>query len=116
MTREWRVSGFEDYSIQIIPTVMSSISDHILYEAAMLMSKDELKITLGMLALKEKFKYRIRMSSKIHFEASCKDISYKFQQHAIGMQKGFYWIIAKFLKDHSCELEFVSFKLIIVLK
>ena len=64
MTREWRVSGFEDYSIQIILIMMLSTNDHVLYKGAMFMSKDELKITLGMLALKEKFEYRIKRSNK----------------------------------------------------
>ena len=50
------------------------------------MSKDKLKITLGRLALKDKFKYRIRRSSKTCFEASCKDIGWKFQLRAFGMK------------------------------
>ena len=57
------------------------------------------------LALKEKFEYQIKRSSKTHSEASCKDICYKFQLHAVEMQWGSYWIIAKFILDHSCELE-----------
>ena len=55
-----------------------SINYHVLYKGAIFMSKDKLKITLGRLALKDKFKYRIRRSSKTLFEALCKDKSCKF--------------------------------------
>ena len=41
--REWLVHGSEDYSIQTIPKMMSSTSDHILYKCAMFISKDEVK-------------------------------------------------------------------------
>ena len=87
---------------------MSSTSDHVLYKGAMFMSKDELKTTLNMLTLKEKFEFRIKRSSKNRFEKSCKDMGCKFQLHSIGMQEGSYWTIAKFDKDHSCQLELFS--------
>ena len=68
--REWEDPGSEDYSIQIIPIMMSSTDDHELYKCAMFMSKKELKMTLGTLVLKKKFEYQIRRSSKTHFKAS----------------------------------------------
>ena len=57
MRREWMVHDSEDYSIQTIPTKMSSTSYHVLCKGVMFMTKDELKTTLGMLTLKEKFEY-----------------------------------------------------------
>ena len=72
------VPDFEDYLIEIILTMMSSTSDHVLYKSSMFMSKKELKTTLGMLALKEKFEYRIKRSSMTCFKASHKDIGFKF--------------------------------------
>ena len=65
--------------------MMSSTSDHVLYKGVIFMSTDEIKMTLGMLAFKEKFEYRIRRTRKTYFEASCKDIGCKFQLHGIGM-------------------------------
>ena len=76
--KEWRVPDSEKYLIQTIHIMMSSTSDRVLYRGAMLMSNDELKMILGMLVLKEKIKYRIKMSSKTRFEALCKDIGCKF--------------------------------------
>ena len=58
-----------------------------------------------MLVLKEKFEYRIKRSNKTYFEASCKDIYYKFQLREIRMQEGSYWAVAKFIKDYSCQQE-----------
>ena len=57
MRREWMVHDSEDYSIQTIPTMMSSTSNHVLYKGKMFMSKEEVKTTLCMLTLKEKFEY-----------------------------------------------------------
>ena len=65
MKIEWKVDGSKDYSIQIISIMMSSTSNHVAYKSAIFMSKKELKTTLGMLALKEKFEYQIKRSSKI---------------------------------------------------
>ena len=56
-------------------------------------------MSLCMLALKDKFEYRIKRSSKTRFEVSCKDIGWKFQLCAIGMQEGFYWTVGKFVND-----------------
>ena len=50
--REWGALGFEDYSIQTIPKMMSSTSDHVRYKGTMSMCKDELEMTLGMSASK----------------------------------------------------------------
>ena len=84
---------------------MSSTLDHILYKGTMFMSNEELKMTLGMLALKEKFEYRIKKSSKTYVKALCKDIGCKFQLRVIGKQGGSYWTFAKFVKDHSYQSE-----------
>ena len=82
-----------------------SIDQHVLYKGTMFMSKNKLKTILSRLALKDKFEYQIKRSSKTRFEASCKDIAYKFQLHVVAMQGGIYWTIAKFVKEPSCELE-----------
>ena len=68
--------------------MISSTSEHTLYIDAMFMSKEELKTSLRVLALNEKFEYKIRRLSKTRFYASCKHIGCKFLLHAIGMQRG----------------------------
>ena len=85
MKIEWKVAGSKDYSIQIISIMMSSTSNHVAYKSAIVMSKKELKTILGMLALKEKFEYKIRNSSKTLFKVLCKYIGCKLQLHAFGM-------------------------------
>ena len=99
--REWTVLENKDYFIQTIPLMIPSTDENVLYKGIMFMSKDELKITLGRLTLTYKFKYRIKRSNKTHFEASCKDIGCKFQLHAIEMQKGSYWTIARNITSQS---------------
>ena len=74
--------------------MIPSIDEHVLYKGAMFISKNELKTTLGRIALKDKFEYRIRRSSKTHFKASCKDIGLMCGCDA----KGSYWIVVKFVK------------------
>ena len=74
----------------------------------MFKNKDELKIAFGKYALKQKFEYRITRSFETRFLASCKDKSYTFKLRAGSIQKGSYWMIAKFVKDHSCQLELFS--------
>ena len=54
--------------------MIESTSKHALYKGAMFLSKEELKMSLGMLALNEKFEYKIKRSSKTYFYASCKHI------------------------------------------
>ena len=88
------ILGSMDVSFQIIPTVMSSTSKHALYKGAMFMSKDELKMSLRVLALKEKFEYKIRKSSKTRFYASCKHIGCIFLLRAVGMQRGHVGLLA----------------------
>ena len=85
--------------------MIPSRDEHVLYKGEMFISKDKLKTTLGKLALKDKFEYRIRRYSKTHFEASCRDIACKFELHAIAMQGGIYCIVAKFVKDHTCDIK-----------
>ena len=87
MKKKWKVFSYVDYSIESIPTMMSSTSDNVLYKYAMFMNNEELKMTLGMLALKEKFEFRIRRSNKTRFKTSYKDIGCKFQLCVIKMQK-----------------------------
>ena len=56
--REWVILGSIDVLFQTIPIMMSSTSEHALYKGAMFMSKEELKMSLGLLALKEKLEYK----------------------------------------------------------
>ena len=72
------------------------------------MSKEELKISLGMLALNEKFEYKIKRSSKTRFYASCKHIGCTFVLQAIGIQSGSCWTVVKFVNDHSCQVDMLS--------
>ena len=88
LRREWVIPGFVNYSFQTIPTMISSLSDYALYKGAMFMSKNELKMSLGLLTLKKKFEYRVRRSSKTHFDALYKQIRCKFQLRAVEMPMG----------------------------
>ena len=90
MRREWTVLGFRDHSFQTIPLVIPSIYEHVLYKGVMFINKDDLKIALGKLVLKDKFEFRIKRSSKTHFEASCKYMACKFQLHTVAMEEGIY--------------------------
>ena len=65
-------------------------------------------MSLEMLALNEKFEYKIKRSSKTRFYASCKHIDCTFLLRAIGIQGGSCWIVAKFVKDHSCQVVMLS--------
>ncbi|KAK3222149.1 hypothetical protein Dsin_009174, partial [Dipteronia sinensis] len=53
----------------------------------------------------EQFEVRIRRSSKTRYEAGCKDSECEFQLHAFKMQKGEYWVVRMFLKDHTCNID-----------
>ena len=68
--------------------MIESTSEYALYKGAMFMSKEELKMSLEMLALNEKFEYKIKRSSKTRFYASCKYIGCIFLLRAIGIQGG----------------------------
>ena len=83
--REWIIPGSVDISFQTIPIMISSISEHALYKCSMFMSKDELKMSLEVLALKEKFEYKIKRSIKTRFYVSYKYIGCAFLLRAIGM-------------------------------
>ncbi|KAK3229653.1 hypothetical protein Dsin_001534 [Dipteronia sinensis] len=48
---------------------------------------------------------RIRRSSKTRYEAGCKDDECEFQLRAFKMQKGEYWVVRMFLKDHTCNID-----------
>ena len=80
------VLGNQDYSIQTIPTMIPSTNEHEIYESAIFMSKGELKCTLGKLALKVKFEYRILRSCKTRFKASCVNIGCKYELPSIAMK------------------------------
>ena len=67
-----------DVSFETIPTMIKPTSKHALYKCAIFISKEELKMSLGMLALNEKFEYKIKRSSKTRFYASCKHIGCTF--------------------------------------
>ena len=71
----------------------------------MFISKDELKYALGKLALKVKFEYRIKRSSKTRFRSSCVDIACKFKLRASGMKGGNYWRVQKFVRDHTFDMK-----------
>ena len=86
--REWVIPGSADVSFETVPTMIESTSKHPLYKGAMFMSKEELKMSLGMLALNEKFEYKIKRSSKTRFYASCNHIGCTFLLRAIGIQEG----------------------------
>ena len=58
--------------------------------------------------MKSKFEYRITRSSKTRFLASCKDKTFTFKLHASLVQEDSYWMVAKFVRDHSCQLELFS--------
>ncbi|KAK3222173.1 hypothetical protein Dsin_009198 [Dipteronia sinensis] len=58
-----------------------------------------------MYALNEQFEVRIIRSSKTHYEAGCKDGECEFQLHAFKLQKGEYWVVRMFLKDHTCNID-----------
>ncbi|KAK2634198.1 hypothetical protein Ddye_028990 [Dipteronia dyeriana] len=47
----------------------------------------------------------IRRSSKARFQATCKDDNCSFRVYARKMDKGEYWQIRKFNKEHSCTIE-----------
>ena len=57
---EWVILGSTDVSFETIPTMIESTSEHAPYKGVMFMSKEELKMSLGMLALNEKFEYKIK--------------------------------------------------------
>ncbi|KAK3185021.1 hypothetical protein Dsin_032307 [Dipteronia sinensis] len=54
---------------------------------------------------REQFEVRIRRSSKTRYEAGCKDGECEFQLRAFKMQKGEYWVVRMFLKDHTCNID-----------
>ena len=58
--KEWVIPGSADVSFETVPTMIESTSKHTLHKGAMFMSKEELKMSLGMLALNEKFEYKIK--------------------------------------------------------
>ena len=64
--REWMIPGNQDCSIQTMPTMILSTNEPVIYKDAIFINKDELKYSLGKLALKVKSKYRIKRSTKTH--------------------------------------------------
>ena len=70
MRTNWSVPDVRDFSIESILSIIPSTDEHKLYECAIFKNKDELKISLGKNALKQKFEYRITRSSKTRFLAS----------------------------------------------
>ena len=86
--REWVILGSTNVSFETIPTMIESTSKHALYKGAMFISKEELKMSLEMLALNEKFEYKIKRLSKTHFYASCKHIGCTFLLRAMAGHVG----------------------------
>ncbi|KAK3229738.1 hypothetical protein Dsin_001619 [Dipteronia sinensis] len=101
----WIISGLERYSFEPISTEESISDDDRLYKGKIFQCKKDLKRTLHMYALKEQFEVRIRRSSKTRYEAGCKDGECEFQLRAFKMQKGEYWVVRMFLKDHTCNID-----------
>ncbi|XVF54137.1 hypothetical protein PTKIN_Ptkin05aG0156600 [Pterospermum kingtungense] len=79
--------GFTQYSISEINTASSSTSDHELYVDAEFMSKDGLITCIGKRALKERFEFRVKRSSKTRYVASCIVEDYTFEVRAVGVAK-----------------------------
>ncbi|KAK3221585.1 hypothetical protein Dsin_008610 [Dipteronia sinensis] len=103
--RAWIIPGSERYSFEPISTEESISDDGRLYKGKIFQCKKDLKRTLHMYALKEQFEVRIKRSSKTRYEAGCKDGECEFQLRAFKMQKGEYWVVRMFLKDHTCNID-----------
>ncbi|XVF83079.1 hypothetical protein PTKIN_Ptkin16aG0103800 [Pterospermum kingtungense] len=93
--------GFTQYSISEINTASSSTSDHELYVDAEFMSKDDLIMCIGKRALKERFEFRVKRSSKTRYVASCVVEYCTFEVRAVGV--GNLWKVKKFVKEHTCH-------------
>ncbi|KAK2648781.1 hypothetical protein Ddye_016270 [Dipteronia dyeriana] len=103
--RAWVIPGAERYSFEPISSEEGCSNDGRLYKGRIFQSKKDLKRTLNMYALKEGFEVRIRRSSKTRYEAGCKDGECDFHLRGIKMQKGEYWVVRMFVKDHTCNID-----------
>ncbi|TXG70564.1 hypothetical protein EZV62_005499 [Acer yangbiense] len=103
--RAWIIPGSERYSLE--PNSMDDAisNDGCLYKGKLFRCKKDLKGTVQKYALNENFELRIRRSSKICYEARCKDSECEFQLRAYKMQKGEYWVVRMFVKDHTCNID-----------
>ena len=95
LRKQWFVPASANYSLQSIPIMISLTSDHALYKGATFRTKEELKMSLRMLALKKKYEYRVRRLSKTHFDTSCKQEWCKFQLRVVGIQEGYIGLLVR---------------------
>ncbi|KAK2645733.1 hypothetical protein Ddye_020928 [Dipteronia dyeriana] len=102
--RAWIIPGAERYSFESISMEKACSDDGRLYKGKIFQCKKDLKQTLNMYALKEGFEVRIITSSKTHYETGCKDGECEFHLRGIKMQKGEYWVVRMFVKDHTCNI------------
>ncbi|TXG53041.1 hypothetical protein EZV62_022210 [Acer yangbiense] len=103
--RAWTIPGSERYSLE--PNLMDEpiSNDGCLYKGKLFRCKKDLKHKVHKYALNENFELRIRRSSKTRYEAECKDGECEFQLRAFKMQKGEYWVVRMFVKDHTCNID-----------
>ncbi|TXG53206.1 hypothetical protein EZV62_022375 [Acer yangbiense] len=103
--RAWSIPGSERYSLQ--PNLMDEeiSNDDCLYKGKLFRCKKDLKRTVQKYALKQNFELRNRRSSNTRYEAGCKDGECEFQLRAYKMQKGEYWVVRMFVKDHTCNID-----------
>ncbi|KAK2662026.1 hypothetical protein Ddye_000600 [Dipteronia dyeriana] len=99
--RAWVIPEAERYSFEPISTEEACSDDGRLYKDRIFHCKKDLKQTLNMYALKEGFDVWIRRSIRTRYEAGCKDEECEFHLRGIKMQKGEYWEVRMFLKDHT---------------
>ncbi|KAK2658167.1 hypothetical protein Ddye_004700 [Dipteronia dyeriana] len=95
----------ERYSFEPISTEEACLDDGRSYKGRIFPCKKDLKRTLNMYTLKEGFEVWIRRSSKTRYETGCKDGECEFHLRGIKMQKGEYWVIRMFVKDHTCNID-----------
>ena len=103
--RAWSIPGSERYSLQ--PNLMDEeiSNDDCLYKGKLFRCKKDLKRTVQKYALKQNFELRNRRSSNTRYEAECKNGECEFQLRAYKMQKGEYWVVRMFVKDHTCNID-----------
>lgn len=105
ISRTWVIAGAERFSFQTIIIEESTCAEDRLYKGRMFSSKVELKQTLNMLVIKEKFAIRVKMSCKARYEVGCKDKACKFRVHATKLpDRGKYWQVRTFHKVHTCTV------------
>ncbi|TXG68875.1 hypothetical protein EZV62_003810 [Acer yangbiense] len=103
--RAWSIPRFERYSLEPNRMDKAISNDGCLYKGKLFRYKKDLKRTVQMYVLNENFELQIRRSRKTCYEAGCKDDKCEFQLRAFKMQKGEYWVVQMFMKDHTCNID-----------